>query len=564
MTFNLAVALRRAEYLSSAQEQEVTAKIKAEGVSTPSALLALKILSSEELAKAVSEVFGDPLQDIKHYPWEATNTTLNQKDLVLSSQCLPLEIRNQQLLLGVSDPTRIDIQDDFQFATGHSVNPVLLEHTQIEGAIRRLYGKNVTERVRTSSVTDSELEALSNSIDDIAENEDLFSDDAPVSRYIQQVLMDAVRKQASDIHFEPFEQSYQIRFRLDGILQTHSTPPAGISRRLSTRLKIIAKLNIAERRLPQDGRIKLNLSEDKSIDMRVSTLPTLWGEKVVLRILDGGSVALDIDSLGYNTQQKQDYLNALNRPQGMILMTGPTGSGKTVSLYTGLKYLNTADRNISTAEDPVEINLPGINQVNINNDIGLDFAKALRAFLRQDPDVVMVGEIRDLETAEIGIKAAQTGHLVLSTLHTNSAAESVTRLANMGVAAYNLAASLTLIIAQRLGRRLCPHCKVPHDADDHHLTALTQHYPSLKPELVYQASPEGCDHCNHGYLGRVGIYEVMPVSRDLAEAIGNGASASRLETLAMGNGMLTLQLSGIEKLNEGITSLAELQRVISL
>ncbi|CZF83561.1 Putative type II secretion system protein E [Grimontia celer] len=564
MLLNLAVALRRAEYISPAQEQEITAKIKAEGVSTPSALLALKILSSEALAKAVSEIFGEPLQDIKQYPWENTNTTLNQKDLVLYSQSLPLEIRNQQLLLGVSDPTRIDIQDDFQFATGYSVNPILLEHGQIEGAIRRLYGKNVTERVRTNSVTDSELEALSNSIDDIAENEDLFSDDAPVSRYIQQVLMDAVRKQASDIHFEPFEQSYQIRFRLDGILQTHSTPPAGISRRLSTRLKIIAKLNIAERRLPQDGRIKLNLSEEKSIDMRVSTLPTLWGEKVVLRILDGGSVALDIDSLGYNAQQKQDYLNALNRPQGMILMTGPTGSGKTVSLYTGLKYLNTADRNISTAEDPVEINLPGINQVNINNDIGLDFAKALRAFLRQDPDVVMVGEIRDLETAEIGIKAAQTGHLVLSTLHTNSAAESVTRLANMGVAAYNLAASLTLIIAQRLGRRLCPHCKVPHDINDHHLTALTQHYPSLKPELVYQASPEGCDHCNHGYLGRVGIYEVMPISRDLAEAIGNGASASRIETLAMGNGMLTLQLSGIEKLNEGITSLAELQRVISL
>ncbi|USH02838.1 type IV-A pilus assembly ATPase PilB [Grimontia kaedaensis] len=564
MITSLAVALRRAEYISSAREQEVTAKIKAEGVSTPSALLALKILSSEELAKAASEIFGEPVQDIKQFPWEATNATLNQKDLVLSSQCIPLDIRNQQLLLGVSDPTRIDIQDDFQFATGYSVNPVLLEHAQIEGAIRRLYGKNVTERIRTNSVTDSELEALSNSIDDIAENEDLFSDDAPVSRYIQQVLMDAVRKQASDIHFEPFEQSYQIRFRLDGILQTHSTPPAGISRRLSTRLKIIAKLNIAERRLPQDGRIKLNLSEDKSIDMRVSTLPTLWGEKVVLRILDGGSVALNIDSLGYNTQQKQNYLNALNRPQGMILMTGPTGSGKTVSLYTGLKYLNTADRNISTAEDPVEINLPGINQVNINNDIGLDFAKALRAFLRQDPDVVMVGEIRDLETAEIGIKAAQTGHLVLSTLHTNSAAESVTRLANMGVAAYNLAASLTLIIAQRLGRRLCPHCKVPHDVDDHHLTALTQHYPSLKPELVYQASQEGCDHCNHGYLGRVGIYEVMPVSRDLAEAIGNGASASRIETLAMGNGMLTLQLSGIEKLNEGITSLAELQRVISL
>ncbi|STO56404.1 type IV-A pilus assembly ATPase PilB [Grimontia hollisae] len=564
MNSNLAVALRRAGYISPAQEQEVIAKVKAEGVSAPSALLALHILSSEALANTVSELFSEPLHSIKEYPWENTSQFLNQQDLVLSSQALPLEIKHHQLFLGLSDPTRLDIQDDFQFATGYSIVPVLLEHAQIEGAIRRLYGKNVTERVKTSGVSDSELEALSTNSDEITDTDDLFSDDAPVSRYIQQVLLDAVRKQASDIHFEPFEQRYQIRFRLDGILQTHSTPPVGISRRLSTRLKIIAKLNIAERRLPQDGRIKLNLSENKSIDMRVSTLPTLWGEKVVLRILDGGSVALDIDKLGYSQQQKDDYLAALDRPQGMILMTGPTGSGKTVSLYTGLKYLNTAERNISTAEDPVEINLPGINQVNINNDIGLDFAKALRAFLRQDPDVVMVGEIRDLETAEIGIKAAQTGHLVLSTLHTNSAAESVTRLSNMGVAPYNLAASLTLIIAQRLGRRLCQHCKVPHPPGDRHLTALTQHYPSLRPEQVYQASPEGCDHCNNGYLGRVGIYEVMPITRELAEAIGNGASASRIETLAMGNGMLTLPLSGIEKLNEGITSLAELQRVISL
>lgn len=564
MKHNLAVALRRAEFISSAQEQEIIAKNNAEGLAIPSALLALNISTSADLAKIIAELFGEPLRNIKQYPWEKTNAFINQQDLVLSSQALPLELRNNQLFLGISDPTRIDIQDDFQFATGYSIVPVLLEVDQIEGAIRRLYGKNVTENIRTVNVSDSELEALGNTNEEILASDELFSDDAPVSRYIQQVLLEAVRKQASDIHFEPFEQSYQIRFRLDGILQTHSTPPAGISRRLSTRLKIISKLNIAERRLPQDGRIKLNLSENKAIDMRVSTLPTLWGEKVVLRILDGGSVALDIDALGYNEKQKKDYLEALDRPQGMILMTGPTGSGKTVSLYTGLKYLNTAERNISTAEDPVEINLPGINQVNINNDIGLDFAKALRAFLRQDPDVVMVGEIRDLETAEIGIKAAQTGHLVLSTLHTNSAAESITRLANMGVAPYNLAASLRLIIAQRLARRLCPHCKVPHPSDDPHLAALTTHYPSLKTDQVFKSSSEGCDHCNHGYLGRVGIYEVMPIDRELAEAIGNGAAAMRLETLAMGSGMLTLQLSGIEKLNEGITSLAELQRVISL
>ncbi|NGN98177.1 type IV-A pilus assembly ATPase PilB [Grimontia sp. S25] len=565
MKSNLLNILIKQGLISERQAAKVLEQQNSDADSITELLISSNTLSADSIATFLSNYLNEPIVDIYSYEYQQTSEKIGQKNLFLSKSALPLEVSADKLVLAVSDPLDFLTHDEISFATNLKVKPVIADHHQLMGAIRKLYGRSVSRSSMgyQSNVSNSELAELAN-VDGANDDNDLFSDDAPVSRFIQQVLLDAIGKHASDIHFEPFEQSYQIRFRLDGILQTHSTPPAGISRRLSTRLKIIAKLNIAERRLPQDGRIKLNLSEEKSIDMRVSTLPTLWGEKVVLRILDGGSVALDIDSLGYNPQQKQDYLNALNRPQGMILMTGPTGSGKTVSLYTGLKYLNTADRNISTAEDPVEINLPGINQVNINNDIGLDFAKALRAFLRQDPDVVMVGEIRDLETAEIGIKAAQTGHLVLSTLHTNSAAESVTRLANMGVAAYNLAASLTLIIAQRLGRRLCPHCKVPHDVDDHHLTALTQHYPSLKPELVYQASPEGCDHCNHGYLGRVGIYEVMPVSRDLAEAIGNGASASRIETLAMGNGMLTLQLSGIEKLNEGVTSLAELQRVISL
>ncbi len=530
----------------------------------PAALISSNVFTSEQLLATLSELFAEPVESVYEFQYETTCESINNSDLILRHQALPLEINNSVLSLAISDPTDLDLQDDFRFATGYQIKPVLVDHQQLTGAIRKLYGKHISSNQSDSqSVSDDDLASLA-VLDDNEESDAALNDDAPVSRYIQQVLLDAVRKQASDIHFEPFEHSYQIRFRLDGILQLHSSPPAGISRRLSTRLKILSKLNIAERRIPLDGRMKLTLGDARSIDMRVSTLPTLFGEKVVLRILDGGSVALDIDALGYNEQQKRDYLTALDRPQGMILMTGPTGSGKTVSLYTGLKYLNTPERNISTAEDPVEINLPGINQVSVNNDISLSFATALRAFLRQDPDVVMVGEIRDLETAEIGIKASQTGHLVLSTLHTNSAAESITRLANMGVATYNLASSLSLIIAQRLARRLCQHCKIPHDNDDHRLLSLAQHYPSLKADHVFDARPEGCDHCNHGYIGRVGIYEVMPITRQIAEAIGRGASASELENLAVESGMSTLQASGIEKLNTGVTSLRELQRVISI
>ncbi|MCC4799588.1 type IV-A pilus assembly ATPase PilB [Enterovibrio norvegicus] len=564
MKSKLLEVLCQAKYITEAQLQEL--KTSEEGsVSSPSSsLINYGYLSSKDLAKAISQIFGEDISSVFDFPYENTSASINNKDLILKHQTLPLNLTSQHLYLAVSDLTDLEAQDDFRFATGYQIKPVLVDHQQLTGAIRKLYGKHISSNQSDSqSVSDDDLASLA-VLDDNEESDAALNDDAPVSRYIQQVLLDAVRKQASDIHFEPFEHSYQIRFRLDGILQLHSSPPAGISRRLSTRLKILSKLNIAERRIPLDGRMKLTLGDGRSIDMRVSTLPTLFGEKVVLRILDGGSVALDIDALGYNEQQKRDYLTALDRPQGMILMTGPTGSGKTVSLYTGLKYLNTPERNISTAEDPVEINLPGINQVSVNNDISLSFATALRAFLRQDPDVVMVGEIRDLETAEIGIKASQTGHLVLSTLHTNSAAESITRLANMGVATYNLASSLSLIIAQRLARRLCQHCKMPHDNDDHRLLSLAQHYPSLKADHVFDARPEGCDHCNHGYIGRVGIYEVMPITRQIAEAIGRGASSSELENLAVENGMSTLQTSGIEKLNTGVTSLRELQRVISI
>lgn len=564
MASNILQILEHAGELTSVQIKQINTLMEQNAMSAPSVLIEQKFFTSKQLAKIIGHLLLETVIPIDRFDFLLASKQINKRDLVLIHQMLPLELEGNVLTLAVSDPTDIDAQNEFRFVTGFHIKPVLVDHEQLTGAIRKLYGKQIaTTKSTISSITDTDLAELSDP-DDNGELEETFSDEAPVSRYIQQVLLDSIRKQASDIHFEPFEHNYQIRFRIDGILQLYSTPPATISRRISTRLKILSKLNIAERRLPQDGRIKITLTDGKSVDIRLSTLPTLWGEKVVLRILDASNASLDIDSLGFNAKQRQDYLAALNKPQGMILITGPTGSGKTVSLYTGIRYLNTEQRNISTAEDPIEINLSGVNQVNINNDINLSFATALRAFLRQDPDVVMVGEVRDLETAEICIKAAQTGHLVLSTLHTNSAAESITRLANMGIAPYNLAGSLILIIAQRLVRKLCSHCKIPHNQDDHQLNALLQHYPNLITDNLYAANIEGCNHCNHGYWGRIGIYEIIPIDPILASAIGDGATAMRIENLAKNQGILTLQYAGIEKLNDGVTSLAELQRVISL
>ncbi|MBP9643718.1 MAG: type IV-A pilus assembly ATPase PilB, partial [Budvicia sp.] len=385
-------------------------------------------------------------------------------------------------------------------------------------------------------------------------------DDAPIVKYINKVLLDAVRKGASDLHFEPYEKKYRIRFRIDGILYEVATPPVNLSSRFSARLKVMARLDIAERRLPQDGRIKLKLAKNRSIDLRVSTLPTMWGEKVVLRILDSSAASLNIEMLGFDDKQKKLYLNTLAKPQGMILVTGPTGSGKTVSLYTGLNILNTNECNISTAEDPVEINLPGINQVQINPKAGLTFAGALRSFLRQDPDVVMVGEIRDLETAEIAIKAAQTGHLVLSTLHTNSSAETLTRLLNMGVPAFNVASSVTLIMAQRLARRLCPHCKQPHHIPDNELLEMGYTHDEVTAGITLY-KPIGCSECSNGYKGRVGIYEMMPMSENIANLIMEGGNSLQIAQIAIKEGMMTLYRSGLEKARIGVTSLAEVNRV---
>ncbi|WP_077606090.1 GspE/PulE family protein [Salinivibrio sp. ML290] len=516
------------------------------------------------LAHTLASQHHLPFVESHQYPFKDTCYALDRRDLIQRHQVLPLAQQGQELLLGVSDPDNTEAVADFRFSTGLNVRLVVLSQPDLDAALRHLYGADIDGTGDGMTISDQDLAALTVTDSPQEDSAELQSDQAPISRYIQQILVDAVRKNASDVHFEPFEQHYQIRFRQDGLLHIYAHPPAGVSRRLSTRLKILAQLNIAERRLPQDGRIKLTLTSDHTVDMRVSTLPTVWGEKVVVRLLNNGQQQLTLHDLGLTEWQRRHYQEALDRPQGMILFTGPTGSGKTVSLYSGLRYLNQPERNIATVEDPVEIQLEGVNQVNVNTAIGLDFATALRAFLRQDPDVVMVGEIRDLDTAEIGIKAAQTGHLVLSTLHTNSAAESITRLAHMGIAPYNLASSLSLVVAQRLVRRLCPICKQPHPSGDPRLQYLANLYPSLTPSTLYQANPHGCYQCYQGYQGRTGVYEVLPVTEAIAGAIYRNASAIELTQLATEEGMWRLPDSGVAKLNQGSTSIQELTRVIQL
>ncbi|HGY9583713.1 TPA: type IV-A pilus assembly ATPase PilB [Vibrio harveyi] len=559
MLTNLSTVLRQAGILTFSQEESLLEQAKASGISMPEALLSSGFFQSHELTEHLSSIFGLSCTSLSQYEYSSLCQKLGLRDLITRHNALPLNRTSSTLILAVADPTNLQAEDDFRFATGLQVELVLADFKELTAAIRRLYGRALgQEKSGLKEINQDELAGLVDIGEDEIENiEDLSQDESPVSRYINQILLDAVRKGASDIHFEPYENMYRVRLRCDGILIEIQQPPSHLSRRLSARIKILSKLDIAERRLPQDGRIKLKLNQDTAIDMRVSTLPTLFGEKIVLRLLDSSSAALDINKLGYSDHQKQLYLEALRRPQGMILMTGPTGSGKTVSLYTGLSILNKTEINISTAEDPVEINLPGINQVQVQSKIGFGFAEALRSFLRQDPDVVMVGEIRDLDTAEIAIKASQTGHLVLSTLHTNSAAETVIRLSNMGVESFNLASSLSLIIAQRLARKLCPHCRLPQEPN-----SQLQHIGITSTEDIFQANPDGCNECTQGYSGRTGIYEVMKFDESLSNALIKGASVHELEKLAIANGMQTLQMSGIEKLKQGVTSFSELQRVL--
>ncbi|MUK25197.1 type IV-A pilus assembly ATPase PilB [Aliivibrio fischeri] len=560
MHTNLASILRQAELISATQESSIIESVQAETHTVPSALLAQGIFTPDELVSHLAQIFGLEVINVTQFDYAATCQKLGLRDLITRYQALPVSHDSCTIRLAVADPSIAQIEDDFRFTSGKQIELVLADQGQIQAAIRRVYGAGLSANDNQhKEITQDELASLVDvSLDEISATEDLSQDDAPVTRFINQILLEAVRKGVSDIHFEPYEDNYRVRFRCDGILVENSRPSAHLSRRLSARLKIMAKLDIAERRLPQDGRIKLKLNSTTSIDMRVSSLPTLWGEKIVLRLLDSSAANLNIDKLGYSDQQKALYLEALKRPQGMILMTGPTGSGKTVSLYSGLNILNTTEQNISTAEDPVEINLNGINQVQVNPKIGLTFAHALRSFLRQDPDIVMVGEIRDLETAEIAVKAAQTGHLVLSTLHTNSAAETVVRLGNMGIENFNLASSLSLIIAQRLARRLCNLCK----QEDHLSDELREEYNISPSAIIYQANKEGCNECTHGYSGRIGIYEVMPFTRELSVAILKGATVRQIEQIAIQQGMDNLKTSGIKRLEDGTTSLQELNRVL--
>ncbi|MGR5232089.1 type IV-A pilus assembly ATPase PilB [Vibrio rotiferianus] len=561
MQASLVSALSKAGLLNLAQQASIAKETESLGIELPEALTRLGLFSPQELSETLGNIFGLRVVCVNNYDYHSICSQLNQRELITLHGALPLTCSSTTLLLAVSDPTNLQVEEDFRFATGLQVELVLADWSILQSSIRKVYGKALSqEQANPRDINQDELinlvELDDNELDTI---EDLSQDGSPVSRYINQILLDAVRKGASDIHFEPYENIYRVRLRCDGILMEVQQPPSHLSRRLSARLKILSKLDIAERRLPQDGRIKLKLNSDTAIDMRVSTLPTLFGEKIVLRLLDNSSSSLAIECLGYSESQKQAYLQALKRPQGMILMTGPTGSGKTVSLYAGLNILNQPEVNISTAEDPVEINLLGINQVQIQPKIGFTFAEALRSFLRQDPDIVMVGEIRDVETAEIAMKASQTGHLVLSTLHTNSAAETVTRLSNMGISNYNLSSSLSLVIAQRLARKLCNNCKQIANHSDKPLLEL-----GITDEVIYQANTKGCSECNNGYLGRTGIYEVMIFDEPLIQAVANGVSSSQLEKLAVENGMHTLKMSGIEKLKQGITSLNELQRVLFL
>jgi type IV pilus assembly protein PilB len=523
-------------------------------------LISEKLITAKSLAENVAAFTMHSLIDLDFYDLEFVPEQERNEKLVRKHLVLPLGKRGRTLFLGVVDPTDMQPVEDFEFSSGLHAELIVVEYDKLLKLIDRVFD---SKNADSFSGSDWDLSSLGvTDSDDLDDKPGSEAEDQPIITFINKMLHDAVRKGASDLHFEPYEKSYRIRFRIDGILHEVASPPVALAGRLSARLKVMSKLDIAEKRVPQDGRIKLKLSQKKSIDFRVSSLPTLWGEKIVMRILDSDSAMLGIDILGYEETQKKLYLSALEQPQGMILVTGPTGSGKTVSLYTGLNILNTEETNISTAEDPVEINLPGINQVQMNTKAGLTFPIALKAFLRQDPDVIMVGEIRDLETAEIAIKAAQTGHLVLSTLHTNSAPETLTRLLNMGVPAYNVASSVSLIIAQRLARRLCNHCKVPEHLPEQEL--LKQGFTAAQLPTMKLFKPVGCEYCTGGYKGRVGIYEVMPISGVIAEKIMAGANSLEIAQQAQREGVNNLRQSGLLKAAAGLTSLAEINRVTNV
>lgn len=554
----LAKQLVQAELLTEKSAQQAWQQAQRNRLSLVSYLVQNKLVKSWQVAEIASEHFGMAFLDLNCLDKETQPKGLVSEKLVRQHHALPLWRRGNKLFVGISDPSNHQAINDIQFSTGLNTEAILVEDDKLTDAIEKFFD---THASGLEDMADVDLDGLDVEAIDDGKQESMGpdADDAPVVRFVHKMLLDAIKSGSSDLHFEPYEKNYRVRVRTDGILREVAKPPIQLAGRIAARLKVMASLDISERRKPQDGRIKMRLSKSKSIDFRVNTLPTLWGEKVVIRILDPSSAQIGIDALGYEPAQKDLYMAALKQPQGMILVTGPTGSGKTVSLYTGLNILNTVDINISTAEDPVEINMEGINQVNVNPRQGLDFAQALRSFLRQDPDVIMVGEIRDLETAEIAIKAAQTGHLVLSTLHTNSAAETLTRLHNMGIPGFNIATSVSLIIAQRLARKLCSHCKKPIEIPRE--TLIKEGFPEERIGHFTIYEPVGCDHCNGGYKGRVGIYEVVKNTPELQRLIMAEGNSLEIDSQMRRDGFDDLRTSGLHKAMQGITSLEEINRV---
>jgi len=547
--------------ISEEEVQKASEAARKEKIPLVAYMVSNELADSRAIAVAASHEFGVPLLDLDAIEIDLDCLRAVDQKLLNKHRVLPLMQRGQRLFLAVSDPTNLQAIDDVKFQTSLRVDPVVVEQAKLEERITK-----ALEAVDTSMSAldddDFDLENLDVMGGDEDQDDDAVDEvaDAPVVRFVNKVLLDAIKRGASDIHFEPYEKTFRVRTRLDGVLSEVASPPVALSNKVCARLKVMSLMDIAERRVPQDGRIKMRLSKNRAIDFRVNTCPTLYGEKVVLRILDPSSASIGIDALGYEEIQKNLYLKHLAKPYGMILVTGPTGSGKTVSLYTGLGILNTEDRNISTAEDPAEINMPGVNQVNVNPKVGLTFASALKAFLRQDPDVIMVGEIRDLETADIAIKAAQTGHLVLSTLHTNDAPRTLSRLVDMGVKPYAIATSVSLIIAQRLARKLCDNCKEVRDVPREALEKEGFTADDMDAGLTI-FGPVGCKSCNEGYKGRLGIFQVMEVSEAMGRIIMEGGNAMQIADQAAAEGVIDLRRAGLNKIQEGLTSLEEINRV---
>jgi len=542
--------------------QQAIAAAKKEKTTLVNHLINNRLADAQDVAQAASHEFGVPTLNLEALAVDIDVCKLVNQDLLAKHKVLPLVKRGKRIFIAVSDPTNLHALDEIRFQTALSVEAVVVEQDKLDEAVDK-----AMEAMDTSmdayDEDDFDLENLEIGAAEDFQPDEVSSaeiDDAPVVRFVNKILLDAIRKGASDVHFEPFEKFFRVRVRQDGVLREVAKPPVALAGKVCARLKVMSRLDIAERRVPQDGRIKMRISKNRSIDFRMNTCPTLFGEKVVLRILDPTSAQMGIENLGYEDFQRILYEKQLAKPYGMILVTGPTGSGKTVSLYTGLNILNSIDRNISTAEDPVEINMPGVNQVNVNYKVGLNFATAMKAFLRQDPDVIMVGEIRDLETADIAIKAAQTGHLVLSTLHTNDAPNTLTRMVDMGVKPYAIASSISLIIAQRLARRLCNDCKETRDIPPEALLKEGFTREDIKKGLTIYG-PVGCSRCTDGYKGRTGIYQVMPVTHEIGQIILQGGNATQVADQAALEGVWDLRRSALEKARQGITGLEEINRI---